>query len=357
MASRDGKIVKRRAAAANRGKGCDTTMKFFLLLLSIATIAARAEDRTAFDFNARLGGGVNLGNWLEPPTEGGWGTKVTAEDFRTIAKAGFKHVRIPIRWSAHADKAAPFTMDSAWFARTDFAVSQALSNHLAVVLNMHDYDEILKDPATHRERYLALWKQIAEHYRALPDSAAFELLNEPNSKLDATNWNIFAAAALKVVRESNPQRIVVIGPTQWNSFDKLEALKLPEDDRRIVVTFHYYLPFHFTHQGADWAGSESKSWLGTKWTGSEKEMGDVRRDFDKAAAWGKAHDRPIYLGEFGAYSKGEMESRARWTRAIRDEAKARSFATAYWEFSSGFGVYDTQAHAWREPLLNALLGK
>ena len=35
----------------------------------------------------------------------------------------------------------------------------------------------------------ALWKQIAEHYRALPDTVAFELLNEPNKKLDATNWN------------------------------------------------------------------------------------------------------------------------------------------------------------------------
>jgi hypothetical protein len=30
-------------------------------------------------------------------------------------------------------------------------------------------------------------------------------------------------------------------------------------------------------------------------------------------------------------------------------------APAYWEFCSGFGVYDATAKEWNEPLLNALL--
>jgi endoglucanase len=251
----------------------------------------------------------------------------------------------------------PYTIDANFFARGDFAVAQALTNHLAVVLNMHNYDELVANPAAHHERFLALWKQIAERYHALPNSVAFELLNEPHGKLDATNWNEIAAATLKEVRTTNPQRIVVIGPTQWNAVEKIETLQLPEDDRQLLATVHYYLPFHFTHQGASWAGAESRKWLGTKWTGSEEETGDIRRDFDKAAAWGKAHNRPVYLGEFGAYSKADMDSRARWTLFVREEATARGFGTAYWEFSSGFGAYDPKAHAWREPLLKALLGK
>ena len=44
------------------------------------------------------------------------------------------------------------------------------------------------------------------------------------------------------------------------------------------------------------------------------------RDLDKAIAWAVKHRRPIYLGEFGAYSKADMESRARWTRFVADEA-------------------------------------
>jgi len=78
------------------------------------------------------------------------------------------------------------------------------------------------------------------------------------------------------------------------------------------------------------------------------------RDFDKAATWGQEHDRPLYLGEFGAYSKAPMPERELWTRAIVKAARSRGFALAYWEFCSGFGAYDSTAHRWREPLLKAL---
>ncbi len=50
-----------------------------------------------------------------------------------------------------------------------------------------------------------------------------------------------------------------------------------------------------------------------------------------------------------------MASRARWTAFVSREAERRGMAWAYWEFCSGFGVYDPAAGAWREPLLEALL--
>ena len=53
----------------------------------------------------------------------------------------------------------------------------------------------------------------------------------------------------------------------------------------------------------------------------------MRDDFDKAAAWGKTHNRPIFLGEFGAFSAADMDSRARWTAAVVREATARGFAS------------------------------
>ena len=111
------------------------------------------------------------------------------------------------------------------------------------------------------------------------------------------------AGALKIVREKNPTRLVVVGPVGWNNINELAKLQLPEDDRRLVVTVHYYEPFHFTHQGAEWAGPEAAKWLGTKWTDTPQERQAVARDFDKAIRWAVKHKRPIYLGEFGAYSK------------------------------------------------------
>ena len=43
----------------------------------------------------------------------------------------------------------------------------------------------------------------------------------------------------------------------------------------------------------------------------------VMEQFDRAAAWAKKHDRPVFLGEFGAYDKADMDSRARYTAPER----------------------------------------
>ena len=102
------------------------------------------------------------------------------------------------------------------------------------------------------------------------------------------------------------------------------------------MTVHYYSPFQFTHQGATWAGPEAKRWLGTKWTGSPAERHAVVRDLDKAIVWAVEHRRPIYLGEFGAYSKADLESRARWTAFVAQQAVERKMGFAYWEFCAGF---------------------
>ncbi|HEY9757580.1 MAG TPA: hypothetical protein V6C97_20595 [Oculatellaceae cyanobacterium] len=69
------------------------------------------------------------------------------------------------------------------------------------------------------------------------------------------------------------------------------------------------------------------------------------------------HKRPVYLGEFGAFSKADMESRARWTGAVLRAANAHDFSSAYWEFASGFGVYNPERHCWRAPLLETLMAK
>ncbi|MEY3851866.1 MAG: hypothetical protein RI910_846, partial [Verrucomicrobiota bacterium] len=52
-----------------------------------------------------------------------------------------------------------------------------------------------------------------------------------------------------------------------------------------------------------------------------------------------------------------LPARVRWTRFVREEAEAHGFAWAYWEYQSGFGVWDPKAKAWRKDLLEALVGK
>jgi endoglucanase len=308
----------------------------------------------AFEQNKRLGRGVNLGNALEAPQEGEWGVVLQEDYFNLIKEAGFDSVRIPIRWSAHANQTPPYTIEEAFFERVDWAVNQAIQNDLQVVINMHHYEEIFKEPAAHQERFLALWEQIAAHYKDYPDSLVFEPLNEPNNKLTATRWNDLLVKVLAIVRQTNPERTVIIGPADWNSLYKLSDLTLPEEDRHIIVTFHYYLPFQFTHQGAEWAAG-SEAWLGKTWDATPVQRKALELDLDLATKWAKKNDRPLYLGEFGAYSKADMESRARWTETVRQQAEARGMSWAYWEFCAGFGIYDPHLKIWINPLLHVLI--
>jgi endoglucanase len=253
-------------------------------------------------------------------------------------------------------------------ARVDEVVDSLLAQGLFVVLDMHHYRQLDGDPldagelgaasADVRERFLSMWRQIAEHYRDRSERLWFELYNEPHGVQTAASWNALSAQALQVVRASNPERVVVIGPTQWNSARALEALALPPD-RHLVVTIHDYEPFRFTHQGAAWHNPSAPHPAGFRCCDREQRR-QLSEPLDIAARWAERHGVPLWLGEFGSYAgpaaqPNDMDSRVEYTRLVREAAERRGIAWAYWEFDAGFGIYDRQTRQWREPLRRALL--
>jgi endoglucanase len=335
------------------------TRWFPLLLLAIVPSAVTAQEATpkaeeAFQANKKLGRGMNLGNALDAPSEGSWGLTLKAEYFEKIKEAGFQSVRIPIRWATHTGPGPEFTVDRAYFDRVDWAIDQALSRGLVAIINAHHDDDLYKEPGKHEARLQATWRQIATRYKHRPDRLYFELLNEPNGALTDETWQSMFPKLLAIVRESNPRRPVIIGPGHWNNVDALKTLQLPEADRMLIATYHYYNPFHFTHQGAEWVNG-SKEWKGETWTGTPAQLEALKRDFEKASKWSAANNRPIFLGEFGAYSAAPMDSRVTWTASVAREAERLGFSWAYWEFASGFGAYDKDAGHWRAPLKDALV--
>jgi endoglucanase len=209
-------------------------------------------------------------------------------------------------------------------------------------------------PDEHLPRLLGLWQQIALRYKDRPARVYFELLNEPNGKLTEAKWNTAFPKLLAAVRQTNPTRPVIVGPGQWNSIRALDKLELPRDDRNLILTVHYYDPFEFTHQGASWVKGSEK-WKGRTWAGTDAEKAAITKQLEKAATWAKTHDRPVFLGEFGAFQEADMKSRARWTNYVAREAERLGFSWSYWEFCSGFGAYDPKTETWREPLKTALI--
>lgn len=318
---------------------------------------AAKDQAKAVEMNRLLGRGVNLGNALEAPREGEWGVTLKEEYFQIIKDAGFNSVRLPVRWSGHAPMEAPYTIDPNFFKRVDWAINCALSRNLPVILNMHHYRELYTNPAAHKERFIGLWKQVAEHYKDYTDTLLIEILNEPDDALTAEMWNEWLKEAHSIIRKANPTKTIVIDSANdaWISY--LKFLKLPEDDRNIIVSVHHYFPLEFTHQGAPWiTDGDPNTWMGTKWTGTDsgkKAMTDI---FDIGAAWAKEHNRPINLGEFGSYRRADMESRVRWTKFIADTAAQRGMSLHYWEFcASEFGLYDQKTKSWHKELLEAVI--
>ena len=281
----------------------------------ITRVEAVAADRSKIDaaladpffqqLKPAFGRGINLGNALEAPKEGAWGVVLKESYFDAIAGAGFDSVRIPISWSAHAAEQSPYTIDPKFFARVDWAIEQALKRKLIPIVDMHHYDGLMNAPQKNRQRFLALWEQIAEHYKNLPAQIPFELLNEPHGNLTADVWNSILSEGIRVIRRTNPTRQIIIGPVGWNGVGELHGLKLPDGDRNLVVTVHYYSPFQFTHQGTEFSGPEAMKWLGRKWTGSKAEQQAIEQDLDTAILWAVQNRRPIYLGEFGAYHRAD----------------------------------------------------
>jgi endoglucanase len=251
------------------------------------------------------------------------------------------------------DAAKNWAMPDAWWETLDWVVQQATAQGLVAVLDFHEFGAMGDDPGGNQARFLAFWRQVAARYRDASEAVLFEILNEPSRKLTPELWNAYLAEGLAIIRQSNPGRTVIVGPAFWNAIDHLSELELPENDRNLIVTVHYYQPMEFTHQGAGWTAHKDKT--GVVWSGTDAERRKVEHDFAKAAAWAKAHNRPLFLGEFGAYDRGPMESRARYTDCVARTSEAYGWSWAYWQFDSDFILYDIPRDGWVEPILRALI--
>ncbi len=313
--------------------------------------------------------GANLGNYLEVPPDQDFGVRVSASEFAIMKHEGFDHVRVPVGWQHYAGPAPDFTLSPEIFSRVDFAVTNALAAGLAVMINIHHFDELDQDPAGTTDEFLKIWKQIAVHYKNFPRQLAFELDNEPHVNATTAAMNPIYARAIAEIRRSNPDRTIFVEPGDWGGIRQLKNLVLPPDNN-VIVSVHCYEPFYFTHQGAGWTHLPSVT--GIQFPGPPatplvpdpsldlpKEMSDWIQRYNTlpteqnpsspiafegslkyCRAWSDYYGRPIHLGEFGAYTKADPESRARFYAAFRHALDEEGIGWAIWDWSSGFHYWD-----------------
>ena len=314
-----------------------------------AAAAGPSAGMDAFVQVAEMRRGVNVlsedPGWTDPAK-----ARFKPEYFRKIRAAGFDAVRIVMQAFDHMDMY--YSLEAGWLHHLDTMVDAALDAGLTVILDEHDYLICGEDVPVCTQKLNAFWAQVAPRYKNKSGKLIFEILNEPHQKFTPELWNAQIKQTLPVIRATNPVRNVIIGPGSWNNFAYLPKLELPVTDRHIIATFHYYAPMEFTHQGSPWVPQfklTHQNW------GSEADLAQLNKDFDAAKAWSDEWNRPLLLGEFGAYETAPMDGRIRYTAAVARAAEARGFAWAYWQFDKDFIVYDIDKEAWVEPILNALI--
>jgi endoglucanase len=331
--------------------------------------------------------GVNLGDYLEASAKYfGRGVTVGAGEFAQMRHEGFDHVRVPVGWHQYAGPAPDYTLSPEIFSRVDFVLTNALASQLAVMINIHHFDALDKDPAEATAEFLALWKQIAAHYKDFPKQLAFELDNEPHDQATTALMNPIYARTITEIRKSNPQRTLFVEPGGWGSIAELNQLVLPSDEN-VIVSVHCYEPFYFTHQGATWtdgqtpvtgiqfpgpptqplvpdAGLNLKPWV-REWIEKYNTLPTDKNPSSPLAFTGKlkfVHDwadyygRPVHLGEFGAYIKADEHSRANYYSAMRRAAEAENIGWCLWDWSANFRYWDKKNNRPLPGMHEALFG-
>ena len=185
-------------------------------------------------------------------------------DIDSLAAWGFNSIRLPMHYNLYTlpIEDEPVTGVNTWlnrgFEMTDSLLSWCAANNMYLILDLHaapggqgydkaisDYDDTkpsLWESVDNRNKTIALWRKLAEHYADEPWIGGYDLLNE-------TNWNLSNNAMLKIlytditntIREVDTNHIIFI-EGNWFAND-FTGLTPPWDDN-MAYSFHKYWSYN-----------------------------------------------------------------------------------------------------------------
>ncbi len=241
--------------------------RIFLVIVSVLINISVFGQITAKQAIVKMGRGINIGNSLDAyPTEISWGNPLIQKYyFDDFANAGFSCIRIPITWKGHVQKNTPYTINPAWMARVDTVVTWGLNKGLFIIINLHhevgfkaiDTMKNLTAKADTIAKYDSIWSQISTHFKNKSDHLLFEILNEPYP-MSQTMVDSFNSNAYRIIRKTNPTRVIIFSGNVYSNSDQLVVAKIPNPkDSYLMGYYHSYDPWSFAGQGIGTYGSSS----------------------------------------------------------------------------------------------------
>jgi aryl-phospho-beta-D-glucosidase BglC (GH1 family) len=294
------------------------------------------------------------------------------EQYRLLRSLGMNAVRYYLNHALLEDEGAPFTYKESGFEWLDRNFAWARASGVYLILNVHvppggfqsnGGGKALWRERKNQERLVALWREIARRYQDEPALAGYDLLNEPVVADDPVQWEDLANEALVAIRQVDRRHAIfverlnaVIGHgsnPDWNEDRNGEMNFFLLDDTNVVYEFHFYKPMAFTHQGASWIPALRD--LRTAYPGPFRDWDGARKTGDRAylerelapyLAFGKQHDVPLYLGEFGVIRGGfaDGKSGTAWVGDVVDVALGAGVSFTYHDLhEDAFGLYAVPA--------------
>lgn len=327
---------------------------------------------SAKDLVAQMKVGWNLGNTLDATggsgidAETSWGNVATDKIMIDMVKAaGFNVLRVPTSWGTHLED--DYTIDPEWLDRVQEVVNYGIDNDMFVILNTHHEEWYMPTQSDVEEDLVqleAVWTQIAERFKGYDEHLIFEGVNEPRLRGDGAEWtgtgesreivNQYAKTFVETVRATggnNADRCLMVTPyAASSSATNMEALEIPEDSDKIIVSIHAYLPYSFAldTQGTDVYDSNDNS---------------INELFENIKVYFLDNDIPVIVGEFGSVNKDNIDDRVQCVTDYLTTAKEYGVPCIWWDngarVGSGenFGLLNRAEYDWFFPeIIEAIQG-
>ena len=332
-----------------------------------AAVMAEMRNIPSSELLKEITAGWSLGNTLDAcqvsgmGSETSWGNPFTTREMITaVRNAGFDIVRIPVTWTGHMNEQG--VVDEQWLDRVQEVVDYAYEQDMFVILNVHHerwHDPYYDNEEAAVKKLARLWFQIGKRFENYNEKLIFEGLNEPRKRNTALEWNGGDTEGHDVVNHLNAAFVSAVrGLGGNNSLRHLmlptyaassaeSAVKdfvLPENDNKLIVSIHAYLPYGFALSG----DMEEKNFSPDRAVEIERAMSLLKKHFtDK--------NIPVMIGEFGARNKGNLEVRAKWAEYYVREAGKLGIPCVWFDNGyfdgrgENFGLLDRRTCEWRFP--------
>jgi endoglucanase len=327
----------------------------------------------AFSRAQHLKRGVNLSGWFAQVYDPRGYTKehfeawITTEDIALIKSLGFDHVRLGVNPQPMLTEHEPNRIPPDYLGYLDGAVKMILDHGLNVVIDLHpdsDFKARLAKEDDFVEQFADFWRALAAHYSTWDsDRVYLEILNEPELS-DRYRWLGMQVKLAAAIRNGAPNHTIIAAGARWSNDDEL-VFQEPLRDPNVIYNFHFYEPYVFTHQGANWS-AYSWHWLrGLSYPSNpesakraaELEPDEVERlavirygfehwdaaridaEMKQAADWARDRGVPVVCNEFGVYRKyADPQDRAAWLHDARTAFEKNGIGWTIWDYSGDFGV-------------------